>query len=234
MWEVAQTAGFDHIVEHLDVGKVFLAIEGWTSKSFTTQQYLILLEVGLLQDNLCTVRESQLGVAELVVLGLFLDATLLRHGGHQWLVLYIVNVGLDLGRTCIGNSLLHALLCRICWTLLLCVHTEYHQVTVVGQDQLLHQGVDGLQRQHWNNLLHGGIGVVNAWHWSIVQEVLNTLIYKLRIVTLVFVWVLFLKLTGVVLLETVVLCSCKAELCSTACFGEGSSNSCFNLAVLRT
>ena len=187
MREVAETTGLNHIVEHLDVGEVLLTIEGRSSEAFSTQHHLVFLQISLLQHHLRTVRECQLRIAEEVVLLFLHDRALLRQSGHQRFVLHIVHVSLNLCTAGIGDSRLQALLRGVGGTIFLGIDTEHHKVGVVGEHELLDHGVDGIDGNHRNELLHRSISIVDAGKGLVVQEVLDTLVHKLAVVALVLV-----------------------------------------------
>ena len=220
MCEVAQSTGLYNIVEHLDVGKVLLTIECRTTESLTAKDNLVFLQVGLLQNNLNAVRELKFCISELIVLCLLLNRALLWHCCHQGLVLYVVYVCLNLSCTCGSDSLLHTILCRINCSLFFVVEVQYYQIAIFLRYKLLSYLVDCLDRNNGDNLLHSLVSIVNTWDRIVVDEVLNILVYKLAVETLVLVRVLLVKIAGEVSLEAVVLCRCKSKLSSSASLSE--------------
>ena len=52
----------------LCVYDVFVAIQGSTACTFCVDKYFIVLEVGLFDDNLCSIAQSVFGIIEFVVL----------------------------------------------------------------------------------------------------------------------------------------------------------------------
>ena len=161
MCEVAQSAGFNGIVEELDVGKVLLAIERRTAKALTAEDYLVLLQVGLLQHDGNTVGECQLLVVELLAGYFLLDFASLGLFGNERLVLHIVHVSLYLVSTGIGHSLAQRLLRGIDGSILLLIHVKHHHVRVVLGNKLLHQTVHSFKRQVGHeHLLHNLVVVI--------------------------------------------------------------------------
>ena len=230
--EVAQSAGLNHLIENLDVIEILLAIEGGTTKSLTTQNHLIFLQVGLLQQHFRAIRKGELGVTEEVVLRLFLDGALLRQNGHQRLVLHIVHIGLNLGGAGGRNGILQTILRGIDGTFFLVVEVQYNEVGVLHRHEFLNHHVDTFQRQHRHVLLHRLVSVVDAGDGFVGKEVLHILVHKLAVVAFVFVRILLVKRTGVVGFEAVVLGGCETELGGAASLGQHRCDSGFHLSVL--
>ena len=152
--EVAQSAVADGRVEHLDVSVVFLAEQRSTTLRCSAEDNLVVLIVSLLQQYSCTVRQSELFVAELSVLFLALDAAFFGQNAYQRLVLNVVNPCCELLSVNAVDGLLDRFSCRIFSTFLLCVECHYNCVGVSFAYQLLGDLVDSFNRDNRRNLLH--------------------------------------------------------------------------------
>ena len=230
--EVAQTAALNHVVEHVHVHIVALAIEGRTALTNGRENHLVFLVVGLLGIHLHTVREGVDLIVELVAHLLALDAAFLGQSGHDGLVLHIVNVCLHLVGTSGGNSLAQSVLGGVGVTLFLVEQGEHHHVSVGGRHQLFHVLVDGFQRNGWNNLLEHHILIVERWDRCLVEEVAHILIDKLAAVALVFVAVDLVERAQVVGLRALILCSGEAELSGATALAQQHLQCLFQSAVL--
>ena len=104
--ETAQTAGFHHTCEYLQIAEIGFAVKVRTTIRKCIHDHLILLEIGLLQNDTHTIGERQFLIAKGLILGLLLDGTGLRELGliHDGLVLHIVHISLHLGGACISHG----------------------------------------------------------------------------------------------------------------------------------
>ena len=178
--------------------------------------HLIVLEVGLLQDNGGTVGQCQLLIAEGLVLSLLRNLTLLNLGSvQQRLVLHIVDVSLQFLGTCCSDGSGHVFLGRVYLALLVLCHDHDNQVAVRRADELRQHLVDGLYGDVGCNLLHGLIEDVQWWDRLVGQIVVAIGIAELVVLALVAVGVALLQAAQVVGLGTLVLCCGESELTCT-------------------
>ena len=152
--EVAQTAGAHHEVEALEVVVVGLAIEALAATGHGLELDLVVLVVGLLQDDAGTIGERQLLVAKLRVLLLLDDLASLRQLGlvEQRLVLHVVLVGLELLSAHTVDGLLHLGLGGVDLAVLLLLIERDDEVGIVVGDEVLGILVDHIDGQHRDEL----------------------------------------------------------------------------------
>ena len=214
--EVAQPADADDLVEGLQVGKVVLAVNRSTLSALSAECDLVFLEVNLFQHHRDTVGESEHFVVELLAGYLFLDLAGCRHGLDERLVLDIVDISLDLLGTCLMHSVEELLGGRIDGTVLLVVEVDDDQVGVAFADQLREYLVDSLQGDGGHDLLHHRVGVVDARHGLVGEEVAQASLIERRVGALVLVGVHLVETAEEVALIALVLSRCEAKLSSLA------------------
>ena len=103
--EIAESAGFNHIVEEFYVSKILAVVLRCTSYCVGLEYYLVFLVVGLLQYHACTVGELQFLIAEGSVFFLFCYLSLLWQCGNYRFILHVVHKSLQFLGTHVGNCL---------------------------------------------------------------------------------------------------------------------------------
>ena len=214
--EVAQPADADDLVEGLQVGKVVLAVDRSTLSALSAECDLIFLEVNLFQHYGDTIGECEYFVVELLAGYLFLDLASLRHGLDDRLVFHIVDVSLNLGGACLVYGIEKLLGRRIDSAVLLVVEVDDDEVGVALADQLREYLVDSLQGDGGHELLHHRVGVVDAGHRLVGEEVAQASLIERRVGTLVLVGVHLVETAEEVALVALVLSRSEAKLSSLA------------------
>ena len=172
----------------------------------------------MLHEHSDTIREFQLGVAELLVLRFLLNLARLGQLGNERLVLHIVHIGLQLLRAGVVDSGEQAFACGIGVAFLLIVerHDDHVRIPLHHPEELLGKVVDALEGNSGNQLIHRLIGILNRRHGLIGEEMTATLTVELRVGALLTVRIRLLERAQVVGLVAVVLGLCESELCHTA------------------
>ena len=196
----------------MEIHDIFLAEERHATLSLTLKQHLVILEIGLLQDYLGTIRECQFLVAKRIVLCLFDNLTLGGQLSDQRFFLHIIDPGCE----CLSAhglcSLLHSFGSQVSLTLFLLLHLEGHEVLVIHTDNLLCKLVDNLERQLLSQHVHRLIVILYRRNGIILKEVLDITIGELIVLHLVAVGVLLLQGAQVVSLGTGELSGSEAEV----------------------
>ena len=94
--KISQTAGTPSLGHQRDARVIALLKSRITHLGTGCEENLIILEIGLLQYHLGTVGKGKLLVTQLLVLYSLLDLAWLRQLSHQWLLLHVVHVCLQL------------------------------------------------------------------------------------------------------------------------------------------
>ncbi len=199
----------------MEIHHISLAEERIATLGLCLHHYLIVLEVCLLQDHLCAVRESQFLVAEGLILSFLRNLSLGRHLSHQRLFLHIVNPCGEGLCTHTFQSLLHGISSHVGLTLLFLFHIKGHEVLVVDTDHLLGILVHHVDRQLLRQGIHCLIEVLNRGDGVTLEEVLDILVGIFLVLTLVAIGVHLLQSTDIVSLGTGILRSSKAEVVGT-------------------
>ena len=152
--EVAQTGVGIQAGDEFQVGSVILAVQRLATALEGGHRDFVLLEVGFLEHDTCTVAQFKHLVAEIVVHALLDDFALLGHLGHQGLVLHVVHIGGDFGVVGGVKSGLEALNGGIYGTFLLLVEVGDNHILAFGVDVLGNQFVDGLNGDIGSNHAH--------------------------------------------------------------------------------
>ena len=214
--EVTNTAHANHLVEDFQVGIVGRTIQRFSAHSRSLHLYLVILEVGLLQNNCCTVRECQFLITKEFVLSFLDNLSSLDFGDvNQWFILDIVHVCLNLLSTGSSNGGSHLLFSRIALALLLLSPLHDNEIAVRNRNQFREQLVDCSNGDVRCNLLHHLIENIQ-WGNRLVSEIVVTiLIAKLGVSTLVTVSILLLQGTHIVCLGASILRSGETKLANT-------------------
>ena len=216
--ETAESAGADGIIQQLQVAIVLRSVERLTAGTLARKHHLVFLEIGVLHEHSDTIREFQLGVAELLVLRFLLNLAGLGQLGNERFVLHIVHIGLQLLRASIADGGEQAFACGIGVAFLLIVerHDDHVRILLHHLEQLFGEAVDGLEGNSGNQLIHRLIGILNRRHGLVGKEMTAALTIELRVGALLTVRIRLLERAQVVGLVAVVLGLCESELCHTA------------------
>ena len=232
MRELAQTAHHGGGTKQTGVGPILLTIERLATAGAGYHSNLVLLEIGLLEDDTGAIAQLKFLVVKLAVVALLFDFTLLGQLADEGLLLHIVHKGLHLGVQTGVNSSLQAFGGGINGTVLLLVEVHYNKVCTVGGDVAGHHLVDDVNGNLRNNHVHDLVFLLNRGHGLVVEIVAVVLAGKTCIRNLVAFVVLPLELAHVLFLGTLILGCGKAVLGGTHSLGHYCLGSSFGHALL--
>ena len=230
--EVAQTAHANDGAEERAGGIVLGTVERAAALGLGLILDFVFLEGGGFEHHLGAVAQGELGVAQLVILGLFHDLARLGHGAHEGLLLHVVDIGLNLG--CVGSvdGSLEAGHCGIDGALFLLVEVDHDHVGVAQAHKLLEGLVDGLDGNVGGKHVHHLVLGLDRGHGLLLQVVAGIEAAKALGALLVAVVVGLLQVAQVVALGALILGGCEAVLAGLEHCLEGTLQGLGGLAFL--